>query len=443
METGVTGFVINGSETYLDPYYTAKREIKQKIAALRTLMADDAEETAGLNDLEGLINKRIDTAAAIIESRRREGHESAVVKLGSKEEIDLMDSIRSSVDGLKTRELNLQETQEHDLDASRNRTITILILGTIAGLISLAFANFVLVLETRKRRTAETALIDVNKDLEKRITERTEELRDANESLQDYIKERETLLASEQAARREAEIATRLREEFMATVSHELRTPLNSILGWARLLKEHNLDQKQAAKAIETIVRNSETQNRLIEDLLDVARIISGKLELEHQNLNVAELLAGATGTLEPAAASKHIDIEIDIDPAVKTASVSGDKDRLNQVFWNLFANAVKFTPNGGHIRIDADVTNGSVEVAVTDTGRGITPEFLPYVFDRFRQDRATVKRGGGLGLGLAVVRNLTEMHGGSVKAFSEGEGKGSTFTVSLPLAKNGDTNGK
>jgi signal transduction histidine kinase len=347
------------------------------------------------------------------------------------------------VDGLKTRELNLQETQEHDLDASRNRTITILILGTIAGLISLAFANFVLVLETRKRRTAETALIDVNKDLEKRITERTEELRDANESLQDYIKERETLLASEQAARHEAEIATRLREEFMATVSHELRTPLNSILGWARLLKEHNLDQKQAAKAIETIVRNSETQNRLIEDLLDVARIISGKLELEHQNLNVAELLAGATGTLEPAAASKHIDIEIDIDPAVKTASVSGDKDRLNQVFWNLFANAVKLTPNGGHIRIDADVTNGSVEVAVTDTGRGITPEFLPYVFDRFRQDRATVKRGGGLGLGLAVVRNLTEMHGGSVKAFSEGEGKGSTFTVSLPLAKNGDTNGK
>jgi signal transduction histidine kinase len=174
-----------------------------------------------------------------------------------------------------------------------------------------------------------------------------------------------------------------------------------------------------------------------------VARIISGKLDLEHKNVNVGDLLEGATGTLEPAAASKRIDIEFDINPAVKKASVSGDKDRLNQVFWNLFANAVKFTPNGGHIRIDADVKGDLVEVAVSDTGRGITPEFLPYVFDRFRQDRSTIKRGGGLGLGLAVVRNLTEMHGGSVKAFSEGEGKGSTFTVTLPLAKNGDSNGK
>jgi Osmosensitive K+ channel histidine kinase len=401
MSTGVTRMVINGSETYLDPYYTAKREIKQKIAALRTLTSDDEDETNALDDLDALIDKRIQASDHIIELRRRQGFTEASILLASNEETDLVESIRSSVDSLKMRELNLLAAHEQNLDASRNRTIAILILGTVAGLISLAFANFVLVLETRKRRSAEGALLVVNKDLENRIGERTEELRGANESLQDYINERETLLANEQAARIEAEIATRLREEFMATVSHELRTPLNSILGWARLLKNRHLDEQQSAKAIETIVRNSETQNRLIEDLMDVARIISGKLDLEHEDLNIAELLSGATGTLEPAAAAKQIDIEVDIAPAVKTASVSGDRDRLNQVFWNLFANAVKFTPNGGHIRIGAEVKDGSVEVAVTDSGPGITPEFLPYVFDRFRQSRSTIKRGGGLGLGL------------------------------------------
>ena len=443
MQTGVTGFVINGSETYLDPYDKAKREVKQKLATLHSLMADDPTELAGLDHLGDLINQRIDASAAIIAIRRREVHEVAVQQLGSKPELDLMENIRSTIDQLKTRESNLLEQHEQRLDASRNRTIVILILGVVAGLISLAFANVVLISETRKRRTAEEALREANRDLEKRITERTEELKSANEVLQQNSIEREILLLNEQSARKEAEIANRLRDEFMATVSHELRTPLNSILGWARLLKAGHLDSSQSDKAIETIVRNSETQNRLIEDLLDVARIISGKLELEHDDLNVGELLATATGTLEPAAASKHIGIEVNIAPEVKAAHVTGDRDRLRQVFWNLFANAVKFTPNGGTIKVDAEVKDGSVEVAIADTGAGISADFLPYVFERFRQDRSTIKRSGGLGLGLAVVRNLAEMHGGSVKAFSEGEDKGSTFTVTLPLAKNGGSPNK
>lgn len=438
MQTGMTGFVVNGNETYLDPYTKAKSGIKQKLAALRTLMADDPTELAGLDNLEKLINQRIDAAAAIIEIRRSEGHEAAVLQLGSKPEIDLMENIRSTIDQLKNREANLLEQHERSLDAARNRTIVILILGTVAGLISLAFANVVLISETRKRRTAEDALREANKDLEMRIAERTEELKTANEVLQQNSIEREILLLNEQSARKEAEIANRLRDEFMATVSHELRTPLNSILGWARLLKDGHLDTEQGRKAIETIVRNSETQNRLIEDLLDVARIISGKLELQHDDLNVGELLTGATGTLEPAAAAKQIHIDVNIEPAVKTSHISGDRDRLRQVFWNLFANAVKFTPNGGNITVNAEVKDGTVEVAIADTGEGITPDFLPHVFERFRQDRSTIKRGGGLGLGLAVVRNLAEMHGGSVKAFSEGQGKGATFTVTLPLSGNG-----
>jgi len=442
MQTGMTGFVVNGNETYLDPYTKAKTEIKQKLATLRTLMADDPTELAGLDSLERLINQRIDAAAAIIAIRRSEGHEAAVLQLGSKPEIDLMENIRTTIDQLKNRESTLLEQHERSLDAARNRTIVILILGTVAGLISLAFANVVLISETRKRRTAEDALREANRDLEKRIAERTEELKTANEVLQQNSIEREILLLNEQSARKEAEIANRLRDEFMATVSHELRTPLNSILGWARLLKDGHLDTVQGKKAIETIVRNSETQNRLIEDLLDVARIISGKLELHHADLNVGELLTSATGTLEPAAAAKQIHIDVNIKPEVNTSHISGDRDRLRQVFWNLFANAVKFTPNGGNIEVNAEVKDGTVEVAIADTGAGITPEFLPHVFERFRQDRSTIKRGGGLGLGLAVVRNLAEMHGGSVRAYSEGHGKGSTFTVTLPLSENG-TKGK
>ncbi|HTK38217.1 MAG TPA: ATP-binding protein [Pyrinomonadaceae bacterium] len=438
MGTGVTRMVINGSETHLEQYERGKREIKQKLANLHALTADDADETAQLNDLETLINKRIGAADNIIQIRRNQGFPEAAIALASNNEIGLVENIRSAIDTLKARELNLLEVHEQALDASRNRTIVILILGTIAGLISLAFANVVLISETRKRQSAEDALREANKDLEKRIAERTEELKTANEVLQQNSIEREILLLNEQSARKEAEIANRLRDEFMATVSHELRTPLNSILGWARLLKDGHLDTEQGRKAIETIVRNSETQNRLIEDLLDVARIISGKLELQHDDLNVGELLAGATGTLEPAAAAKRIHIDVHIEPAVKTSHISGDRDRLRQVFWNLFANAVKFTPNGGNIKVDAEVKDGTVEVAIADTGAGITPEFLPHVFERFRQDRSTIKRGGGLGLGLAVVRNLAEMHGGTVKAFSEGQGKGSTFTVTLPLSRNG-----
>jgi PAS domain S-box-containing protein len=245
--------------------------------------------------------------------------------------------------------------------------------------------------------------------------------------------EREELLRKEQAARKDAEIANRLRDEFLATVSHELRAPLNSILGWGRLLEKGNLDAATTKKALDTIVRNAEAQNRLIEDLLDVSRIISGKLRLEVVNTKPINIVEAALETVRPAAEAKGISLEIVEDAIV--SHISGDPNRLQQVIWNLLSNAIKFTPNGGKVSVEIARTNGCVEIRVSDNGIGIREEFLPHVFDRFRQaDASSIRKFGGLGLGLAIVRHITEMHGGTVSAASEGENQGSTFTVSLPV---------
>ena len=245
--------------------------------------------------------------------------------------------------------------------------------------------------------------------------------------------EREDFLKREQAARKDAEIANRLRDEFLATVSHELRAPLNSILGWGRILQKGNLDEQTTEKAIGTIVRNADSQNRLIEDLLDVSRIISGKLRLEVITIKPINLVESALETVRPAAEAKGITLEIKDDADI--SHISGDPNRLQQVIWNLLSNAIKFTPNDGKVTLEIERDNDFVELRVKDTGVGIKKEFLPHVFERFRQaDASSIRQFGGLGLGLAIVRHITEMHGGTVEVFSEGEGKGATFTVRLPL---------
>ncbi|HLM61055.1 MAG TPA: ATP-binding protein, partial [Pyrinomonadaceae bacterium] len=246
-------------------------------------------------------------------------------------------------------------------------------------------------------------------------------------------RERERLLKNEQTARKEAEIANRLRDEFLATVSHELRAPLNSILGWARLLEKGKLDETTAGKAINTIVRNAESQNRLIEDLLDVSRIISGKLRLEVMTIKPINVVESALETVRPAAEAKGIKIEIKGEGDI--SHISGDPNRLQQVIWNLLSNAIKFTPPEGEVKLEIDREEDFVEIRVKDTGVGIKEEFLPHVFDRFRQaDASSIRKFGGLGLGLAIVRHITEMHGGTVHVHSAGENKGSTFVVRLPL---------
>lgn len=245
--------------------------------------------------------------------------------------------------------------------------------------------------------------------------------------------ELERLLAREQHLRQEAETAGRMRDEFLATVSHELRNPLNAMLGWARMLQKNQLDGDNKEKAIETIVRNAESQNRLIEDLLDVSRIITGKLRLDIQPIKPGEFVEAAVATLRPAADAKEITVKTEIDHNAN--KINGDPNRLQQIIWNLLSNAIKFTPKHGEVRVKLACDDSMINIEVADTGTGISPEFLPHVFDRFSQaDASTIRKFGGLGLGLSIVRHITEMHGGTVAVESEGEGKGATFNVKLPI---------
>ena len=247
-------------------------------------------------------------------------------------------------------------------------------------------------------------------------------------------KELERLLASEKDARAQAEQANRLKDEFLAVVSHELRSPLNAITGWASLMRTGRLDKEQSARAVETILRNAQSQNQLIGDLLDVSRIISGRLRLNIKPFQFSSVLEAALQVVRPAADAKSIRLESFLDPA--TGPVAGDPDRMQQVFWNLLSNAVKFTPKGGRIQIRSQQVNSHVEVTVTDNGKGIDRNLLPLIFERFRQgDSSTAREHGGLGLGLAIVRHLIELHGGVVTARSEGEGKGAEFVVEIPIS--------
>ncbi|HEV2863636.1 MAG TPA: ATP-binding protein [Pyrinomonadaceae bacterium] len=252
------------------------------------------------------------------------------------------------------------------------------------------------------------------------------------EELKQSEEEREKILLREQAARSEAEAANRLKDEFLATLSHELRTPLTAIVGWVGLLRAEEYDRDVVAEALETIERNARSQSQLIDDLLDVSRIISGKLLLDVKETDLSSVVADAIGVVRPAANAKGI--EITYTPADGRALISGDAKRLQQIAWNLLSNAVKFTPEGGRVEVSTEREGAQLRLVVRDTGRGIAPDFLPCVFDRFRQaDSTTTRRHGGLGLGLAIVRHLVELHGGTVGADSEGAGRGSTFSVSFP----------
>jgi signal transduction histidine kinase len=231
-----------------------------------------------------------------------------------------------------------------------------------------------------------------------------------------------------------AQRANRLKDEFLATLSHELRTPLNAILGYAEILKDGAGDAVERAESVDAIYRNARSQNQLIADLLDVSGIISGKLILGSTVLDLAPLVTEAVESVAVGARAKNVTISV--DAGADAYLVVGDAARLRQVLWNLLSNAIKFTPGGGWIKVDLRRVEGDVELAISDSGKGIDAEFLPYVFDRFRQeDSSSTRRYGGLGLGLAIVRHIVELHGGSVQARSDGKDKGARFSVSLPVA--------
>ena len=246
-------------------------------------------------------------------------------------------------------------------------------------------------------------------------------------------KEREELLEREQILRHEAESANRAKDEFLAVLSHELRTPLNAMFGWTHMLKMNNLNLTQTQKAIEVINRNLQLQNALIEDLLDVSRIISGKMQLESETVSLVSIIQSTLDANRPIAEKQGVQIQSQLDALAD--EIYGDQHRLQQIINNLLTNAIKFTPTGGTATVELKRVGNKAKLSVVDSGIGIEPGLLPHIFDRFKQSDASSKRKyGGLGLGLTIVKNLVELHGGSVEAYSEGLQKGATFTIELPL---------
>ena len=244
--------------------------------------------------------------------------------------------------------------------------------------------------------------------------------------------ERGRLLAQEQAARAVAERASRVKDEFLATLSHELRTPLTSIMGWVRMLRQHTLDNGAAERALEIVDRNTQALTRLVEDILDISSITMGRFRLENVPVDLAAVVRAAVDAVRHAATAKNIRLDVTMDGTVRP--VAGDAGRLQQVIWNLLSNAVKFTPDGGHVDVILAPSGSYAELRVVDDGPGISPEFAPRLFDRFTQhDASTTRQHGGLGMGLAIVRHLVELHGGTVRAESPGLGRGATFIVRLP----------
>ena len=295
--------------------------------------------------------------------------------------------------------------------------------GDIVGVLSVFFPG--------PRRPSERELRLM--DLHARIAADAIENARLHQRLQQELEDRKQSLAREHIARAEAESANRMKDEFLATVSHELRTPLNAILGWAHILRAGAPDEATLARGVAVIERNAQTQAQLVEDILDASRVITGSLRLTRGAVDLAAVINTATDSVRLSAEAKGIELVVVLDPAAR--QISGDAGRLQQMVWNLLSNAIKFTSRGGRVEIRLARTDGYAQIQVTDTGEGIAPQFLPFIFDRFRQADSTItRRHGGLGLGLAIVRHLAELHDGTAHAESAGEGYGSTFTIHLPV---------
>jgi PAS domain S-box-containing protein len=292
--------------------------------------------------------------------------------------------------------------------------------------------------QTRRRRKdgqlieVEQTISPIRDNLE-RIIGASNITRDITEQKRAEVRERDALRQAHEA-RRQAEDASRAKDDFLATISHELRTPMTAIMGWSRMMMTGQLPPERMQQAIETIDRNAQAQAQLIEDLLDISRIVSGRLRIEFKPVDMAAIVAAAVESVRPAAEAKRIRIQTVLSSGA--GPILGDEQRLQQVVWNLLTNAIRFTPKEGFIEIHLQRIESQIEVRVTDNGMGIKPEFIPYVFDRFTQADTTITRSrGGLGMGLAIVKSLVEVHGGIVSASSEGEGKGATFVMKLPVS--------
>jgi signal transduction histidine kinase len=420
------------------------------MSAVRILIVDDYPEN--LLALEAIL---ADTGHTIV--RANSGREALKALLTQDFALILMDVAMPELDGYETAVL-IRGRERSRLTpiiflTANNKTDAQVFKGYSVGAVDYLFKPFVPEVLLSKvaifvelftsRQTLEqqrTALEHSYAEMEKRVLERTDDLATANRALLAEIverrrveHEREQLLAREQAARLEAEAMNRMKDEFLGTLSHELRTPLNAILGWTHLLEIGKRDEASIAHATRVIKSNALAQAQLVADILDVSRIIGGKLQLFIGAVDLCAMIEATMETLQPAADAKGITVETEWPEY--GATLHADQDRLRQVMWNLLSNAIKFTPAGGRVRVVLEAMPQEIRIAVIDNGQGIDPAFLPHVFDRFTQaDSSFARSHGGLGLGLAIVRHLLELHGGCITVASDGKDQGTTFTVTLPV---------
>jgi signal transduction histidine kinase/CheY-like chemotaxis protein len=407
-ETGTRGFLLTGEEAFLEPYRAARAAIARSDLRIKSLAPPETRSAALRERIEALGLQRMGVLAAAIAARREHSLDDTVEMFRRGPGKELMDNIRrlaAKLDAeLETTMTGLLASAEERLAFTKAVTLFthLVIAGALIGLFFLTRRHFG---EREKLATVERASRD-------RV---------------------EVLLASERSAHSEAAHANKLKDEFLAVVSHELRTPLNAIVGWTSLLREGPENPQELREGLDTIDRNAHAQARLIDDLLDVSRIIAGKVRLRISEVDVRTLAAGVVEGLRPAADARGVKTELRAgDEAVE---VLGDPDRLQQVVWNLVSNAIKFTPRGGTVTLSVTRTGSAVALEVSDTGQGIRPEFLPRIFDRFaQQDASTARAQSGLGLGLSITRHLVELHGGTITAHSPGEGQGATFHVEIPM---------
>ena len=414
-ETNQRGFLLTQDTSYLDHYDAAIAQIRLALSELRRLSGTEQSTEDAIGHLAQLAGAKLDEMQHSIHAIQAGERHGALAQLTNGPGRQIMEDFRHD-----TLELEAEQRQLLELHRSREYRARIASEGVLVTtvLLSLSFVGA-------------AALISRRFDERRRLLEKEVSERQRAEEL------REALLTSERAARSEAERATRLKDEFVATMSHELRTPLNAIVGWASILRRDR-SPKSISQGVEVIERNAKLQARMVEDLLDMSRILSGKLVMELERTDLASVIDAAIAAVRPAADAKNVRLHTAIG---RTRPINGDPGRLQQVLWNLLTNAIKFTPSSGLVTVFAREAERDgqryVEISVSDSGQGIDPRFLPFVFDRFRQaDASTTRRHGGLGLGLSIVKSLVEMHQGTVEAQSPGEGQGATFIVCLPLAE-------
>jgi len=399
-------YLLTPGDDALADFAQAKANLESSLTRLQQLTGDNAAQQARLERLRAAATGRLQSADRILDTRRTHSLEAALELARTLDVARFRAETRDVAAELETSEAKLLEQRR----VQAEQAYTLAVNGRVAsGIVSASLLIGLVALYlvyTRMGQRRETALIAS----ERRAREAMER---------------------EQDARGEAERANRLKDDFLAVLSHELRTPLNAVLGWVQIVQAANPPDLTITRALGSIKRNAEAQQRLVEDLLDVSRIVSGKFPLDRRLIEMRNSVAAAVEAVRPAAEAKQIDLRVALDP---TVPVNGDPDRLQQVATNLLSNAVKFTPAGGSIAVTLSCRSGRVELNVADTGEGIPLELQPYIFDRFRQgDGSSTREHGGLGLGLAIVKHIVDAHGGTIAAHSDGKGKGSTFSVELP----------